>query len=180
MTRDRVACSLLVSVPADRPFGLPEPRLNTRRFPAAVTHSEKQPVSENGRKKVWLEPFTWEMVNAINRALCQPKKALHQPTSDGYEPARKLWERQRRQGPWLDEAVDVCRRCHGLGHFCNFNGYTFAAIARQLTQDLHLPADQAHVVRSWAGHIVAGTADDVEADQFHQFSRALTAQQLRK
>ena len=120
------------------------------------------------------------MVNALNLALCQAKKALHRPTSDGYEPTRKLWEQQHRQALWLDEAVDLCRQCHRLAPFCNFNGNTFAAIARQLTQELKLPADQAHIVRSWAGHIVAGTADAVETKQFRHFSRSLTEQKLKK
>jgi hypothetical protein len=81
---------------------------------------------------------------------------------------------------WLDEAVGLCRQCHRLAPFCNFNGNTFAAIARQLIQQLRLPADQAHIVRSWAGHIVAGTADDAEIMQFRQLSRGLTAEKLRK
>ena len=120
------------------------------------------------------------MVKAINAALCEPKGALHRPTSDGYEPAQKLGEEQHNQTLWLDEAVDLCRQCHQLAPFCNFNGNTFAAIARQLTQQLKLPPDEAHIVRSWAGHIVAGTADGVETEQFLKFSRALTAQKLKK
>jgi hypothetical protein len=128
----------------------------------------------------WLEAFTWELVIAANAALCQAKGALHQPTSDGYERARKLWESQHRQAVWLDEAVDLCRQCHRSAPFCNFNGNTFAAIARQLTQGLRLPADEAHLVRSWAGHIVAGTADEAETKQFLQFCRALTPAKLKK
>ena len=106
--------------------------------------------------------------------------ALHKPTRDGYEPARKLWESQHHQDLWLDEAVDLCRQCHRLAPFCNFNGNTFAAIARQLTQRLRLPADQAHIFRSWAGHIVAGTADESEIKQFRQLSRALTDEKIKK
>ena len=131
-------------------------------------------------KTAWLEAFTWELVIAANVALCQAKGALHQPTSDGYAPARDLWENQHQQAMWLDEAVDLCRQCHRLAPFCNFNGNTFAAIARQLIQRLRLAADQAHIVRSWAGHIVAGTAGDTETEQFRQFSRALTAAKLKK
>ena len=131
-------------------------------------------------KRAWLDVFTREMVIAANAALCQAKSVLHRPTSDGYEPARKLWQRQHHQALWLDEAVDLCRQCHRLAPFCNFNGNTFAAIARQLIQELRLPADQAHVVRSWAGHIVAGTADEAEAEQFRLFSRTLKAEKLRK
>ena len=131
-------------------------------------------------RKAWLEAFTWEMVIAANAALCQAKGALHQPTNDGYESARKLWDSRYHQTLWLDEAVDLCRQCHRLAPFCNFNGNTFAAIARQSIQELRLPADQAHIVRSWAGHIVAGTAGAVEIEQFLQFSRALTATKMRK
>ena len=94
--------------------------------------------------------------------------------------AAPLGEAGTRQTKWLDEAVDLCRQCHRLAPFCNFNGNTFAAIARQLIEKLRLPADQAHLVRSWAGHIVAGTADETETGQFRQFSRALTAAQLKK
>ena len=131
-------------------------------------------------KRAWLEPFTWDLVVAANAALCQAKGALHRPTSDGYELAHKLWEEKHVSVMWLDEAVDLCRQCHRLAPFCNFNGNTFAAIARQLTQELRLPADRAHVVRSWAGHIVAGTADAVETEQFREFSRAITAQSFKK
>jgi len=120
------------------------------------------------------------MVIAANAALCQAKGALHRPTSDGYEAARKLWESQHHQALWLDQAVDLCRQCHRLAPFCNFNGNTFAAIARQSIQELRLPADQAHIVRSWARHIVAGTADEAEIEQFRQFSRTLTAGKLKK
>ena len=97
-------------------------------------------------QRAWLEAFTWEMVIAANAALCQAKGALHRPTSDGYEPARNLWESQHHQALWLDEAVDLCRQCHRLAPFCNFNGNTFAAVARQSIQELRLPADQAHIV----------------------------------
>ena len=120
------------------------------------------------------------MVEAINSALCQAKGALHRATSDGYEPTRKLWEQQHGQILWLDEAVDLCRQCHRLAPFCNFNGNTFAAIARQLTQGLSLPADQAHLVRSWAGHIVAGTADELETEQFKKCARSFTVQKQKK
>jgi hypothetical protein len=131
-------------------------------------------------QRAWLEAFSWELVVAANAALCQAKGALHQPTSEGYEPARNLWESRHQQAMWLDEAVDLCRQCHRLAPFCNFNGNTFAAIGRQLVQRLRLPADQAHIVRSWAGHIVAGTADETETNQFRRFCRALLATQLRK
>ncbi len=130
-------------------------------------------------KRAWLEPYSWEIVVSLNAALCQAKQALHRATSDGHEPARKLWEGKRSEALSLDEAVDLCRRCHRLAPFCNFNGNTFAAIARQLTQELRLPADQAHLVRSWAGHIVAGTANAIEIGQFRDFERGLGLKDLK-
>ncbi len=47
-------------------------------------------------KRPWLDPFTWAVIVETNRQLCQPKGALHKPTTDGYEPARQLWESLRR------------------------------------------------------------------------------------
>jgi hypothetical protein len=88
------------------------------------------------------------MVIAANAALCQGKSALHRPSSDGQEPVRKLWESKHQQSMWLDEAVDLCRHCHRLAPFCNYNGNTFAAIARQLILELRLAPDQAHLIRS--------------------------------
>jgi len=81
---------------------------------------------------------------------------------------------------FLDEAADLCRECHRLAPFCNFNGNTFAALARSLVDTLKLKADQAHIIRSLLGHVVAGTASDVEARELREFSRRLSAEQLKK
>ena len=131
-------------------------------------------------KRAWLELFDWEFVTATNAALCQPKRALHKPTSDGHDRTRQLWEGQHRQEMFLDEAADLCRQCHRLAPFCNFNGNTFAAIARSLVDPLRLKADEAHVVRSLLGHVVAGTASEPETQALRDFSRSLTPDQLRK
>ena len=131
-------------------------------------------------KRPWLELLDWEFVTATNAALCQPKKALHKPTSDGHDRARQFWDKSHRREMFLDEAADLCRECHRLAPFCNFNGNTFAAIARSLVDMLKLKADEAHVIRSLLGHVVAGTASDVEAKELREFSRSLTAERLRK
>jgi len=81
---------------------------------------------------------------------------------------------------FLDEAADLCQEAHRLAPFCNFNGNTFAAIARNLVDRPRLKADDAHVVRSLRGHVVAATASDVEANDLRKFSRGLTAEQLKK
>ncbi len=131
-------------------------------------------------KRAWLELFDWELVTATNAALCRPKKALHQPTRDGHTRTWALGEKTHRREMFLDEAVDLCRQCHRLAPFCNFNGNTFAAIARSLVDNLKLPPDELHVVRSLAGHIVAGTAADVEVGQFLNFSRSVTVDRIKK
>ena len=48
-----------------------------------------------------------------------------------------------------------------------YNGNTFAAIARDFIAEMSssLPADKAHILRSIAGHIVAGTVTDIERKQ---------------
>ena len=131
-------------------------------------------------QRAWLELFDWEFVISTNAALCQPKKALHKPTSDGHVRARQLWEANHRREMFQDEAADLCRECHRLAPFCNFNGNTFAAIARNLVHSLRLKADQAHVIRTLLGHVVAGTASEVETKELRAFSRGLRQEQLKK
>lgn len=46
-------------------------------------------------KRDWLKDSPWETAVTINAVLCQEMKALHKPTSDSYEPAKKLWEKSR-------------------------------------------------------------------------------------
>jgi hypothetical protein len=107
--------------------------------------------------------------------LCKAKNALHQPTSDGYDKARKLWEEQHARTMALPKAVDICRVCHRLAPFCFYNGNTFAAIIRDAILALNLPAAEAHVVRSLAGHIVAGVASSEEVQAFERFCSSLQA-----
>lgn len=73
----------------------------------------------------------------------------------------------------LDEAADLCRRCHRLAPFCFYNGNTFAAIIRDVINGLNVPADQKFVVRSLAGHIVAGVATSEEESAFRTFCDSL-------
>jgi len=63
-------------------------------------------------------------------------------------------------------------QCHRLAPFCNYNGNTFVTIVRTLLNDVlkGLPADKAHILRSIAGHIVAGTATASNANNWIQFS----------
>ena len=117
-------------------------------------------------KRAWFRPFTWATLVETNRQLCLPKGALHSPTSDGYEPTRQLWESCQGVEMTLGEAADLCRRCHRLAPFCNFNGNTFVAVIRKVISSFALPLDQAAVLRSLAGHIVAGTATLEEQTAF--------------
>ncbi len=109
-------------------------------------------------KRAWLKAFTWAVIVETNRRLCRPKGATHQSTSDGYDLARQLWESVHRTEMTLGEATEVCRRCHQLAPFCNFNGNTFVAVMRQVISMLSLLPEQTAVLRSVVGHIVAGTA----------------------
>jgi hypothetical protein len=117
-------------------------------------------------KRRWFEPFTWAVIVETNRQLCQPKGALHKATGDGYEPTRQLWESLHRTEMTLAEATDLCRRCHQLAPFCNFNGNTFVAVIRRVIASLPLPPDQGTALRSLAGHVVAGIASPEEQAAF--------------
>jgi hypothetical protein len=125
--------------------------------------------------KPWLASFDWEIVTEINRGLCQQKKALHKPTADGHLPAKTLWEASQSAELSLADALQVCLKCHRLAPFCFYNGNTFAAIARDFIAELSpgLEADQAYILRSIAGHIVAGTATDIERKQLDSILAAL-------
>ena len=111
-------------------------------------------------KKRWLQDWPWQTVITINAVLCQEKKALHKPTSDGYAAAMKLWEKAGQREMTLQETLDVCRQCHKLAPFCFYNGNTFVAIGRTIIQDIlqTMPPVKAHGFRSVVGHYIAGTA----------------------
>lgn len=121
----------------------------------------------------WLEPFSWEFVIAQNEILCQKKNAHHGPTSDGHVSGKDLWEASRSRTISLFEAVEICRKCHRLAPFTNFNGNTFAAIARILIRRLELEPEEESVVRSIVGHIVAGVASEEEVRAFEKFCASL-------
>lgn len=125
------------------------------------------------RTQAWLAPFTWEMVTAQNAVLCQAKNALHKPTSDGHDRTKQLWVALHAQPMPLEEAVELCRRCHRLAPFCFYNGNTFASIITLVIKRLELPPAQAHVIRSLAGHIVAGVSSGEEERAFREFCVSL-------
>jgi hypothetical protein len=117
--------------------------------------------------KVWLRVVPWETVVSINQALCEARHALHKPTSEGYPSTKALWEQNRSKELSLTELLQMFYQCHRLAPFCNYNGNTFVAVIKTLLADElnRMPPDQAHVLRSIAGHIVAGTATDIERKQ---------------
>ncbi len=117
--------------------------------------------------KRWLKDWPWETVVTINAGLCNQKNALHKPTTDGYEAARRLWEESRSVELSVQAALEICRRCHKLSPFCFYNGNTFAAIGRIMVQGLmrKMPPVKAHAFRSVVGHYIAGTAGDEELEK---------------
>lgn len=123
--------------------------------------------------RAWLAPFTWEMVKAQNAVLCQAKNALHGPTSDGHDATKRIWEARHREQMSLAEAVELCRRCHRLAPFCFYNGNTFASIIAVVIKKMDLSPERAYVVRSLAGHIVAGVATTEEEKAFREFCATL-------
>jgi hypothetical protein len=129
----------------------------------------------SGLNKNWLQVVPWETVVSINAALCEARKALHKPTSDGYVPAKDLWERSCLKKLSLPELLQICFQCHRLAPFCNYNGNTFVTIVKTLLDDelSRLPADKSFILRSIAGHIVAGTATDIERKQLDSMLAAL-------
>jgi hypothetical protein len=117
----------------------------------------------------WLHEFSWDIVTAQNAVLCAAKNALHKATSEGYAPTKQLWESNHQREMSLYDAVDLARRCHRMAPFCFYNGNTFASIVALLIRRIELSPDRAYIVRSLAGHIVAGVATDEEVKAFREF-----------
>ena len=124
-------------------------------------------------RRAWLRDYSWVFVAAQNAMLCAAKGALHKPTSDGYESTRSLWQENHLRETTLDEAVRLCRRCHRGAPFCFYNGNTFAAIIRDVINQMDLPEQRKAVARSLAGHIVAGVATAEEENAFREFCAGL-------
>jgi hypothetical protein len=117
--------------------------------------------------KAWLKDVDWGLIVDINKELCAPKNALHKATSDGYEETKGLWERNHAKEMGLGEAVELCRKCHRLAPFCNYNGNTFVAVIRDIINGVSkFSPEERAIARSLAGHLVAGTAQPGEEDQF--------------
>ena len=59
----------------------------------------------------------------------------------------------------LEEALDICLKCHRTAPFLNFNGNTFAGIAKAMIRELlpHLGPKLSQAFESVVGHYVAGT-----------------------
>ena len=121
----------------------------------------------------WLAPYTWDFVTLQNAALCQAKNALHQPTTDGHAKTQQLWNTRHTQPMSLAESVDLCRQCHKMAPFCFYNGNTFTAIIRDVISSLELEGASAYIMRSLAGHIVAGVATEEEVRAFRDLSAKL-------
>lgn len=121
----------------------------------------------------WLEEIPWELVVWQNQRLCAAKLAHHGPSSDGHAETKALWESKHLDSMGLDEVVELCRQCHRMAPFTNFNGNTFAAIARALIDGLEISTHSLAVARSLAGHIVAGVASDEEVEAFRKFCGSL-------
>lgn len=125
------------------------------------------------RVRDWLSPYSWEFVTAQNAILCAAKNALHKPTSDGHDEAKSLWNASYQTEMALDDVVELCRRCHRIAPFCFYNGNTFSAIVRDVINEMGIGVEQSVVIRSLAGHIVAGVATGEEEKAFHEFCKSL-------
>ncbi len=124
----------------------------------------------------WLAAYSWEFVTAQKALLCHAKNAVHKPASEGHDATKRLWEEQHPQPMRLDDAVEFCRRSHQMAPFCFYNGNTFAGIIRDVVHNLNLPPEKAFILRSLAGHIVAGVSTGEEEKAFREFCESLDTQ----
>jgi hypothetical protein len=111
--------------------------------------------------KKWLEPIPWDVVEFINQSACTRGQAQFGHTSDGYAQSKQLWEQGMTRAMSLEEALDIFLKCHRLAPFLNFNGNTFAGIAKAVIRELlpHLGPKLSAAFESVVGHYVAGTEE---------------------
>jgi hypothetical protein len=69
------------------------------------------------------------------------------------------------------------RWCHRMAPFCFYNGNTFVSIIALVIKKLELPPEQAVILRSLAGHIVAGVSTGEEEKAFREFCESLDRRQ---
>lgn len=84
-----------------------------------------------------------------------------------------MWEDEITSPMTFIEVVELCRQCHRMAPFTNYNGNTFAAIARGLIVTIETSPQNLALARSLAGHIVAGVAEDIEIKAFRQLCETL-------
>jgi len=121
----------------------------------------------------WLASYSWEFVTAQNMLLCKAQNALHKPTSSGHQKTMAIWESRYLEPMTLIDAVELCRKCHRLAPICFYNGNTFAGIIRDVVNSIGLPPQETIIVRSLAGHIVAGVADEFKEEEFRKICELL-------
>ncbi len=68
----------------------------------------------------------------------------------------------------LFDAIEVCRKCHRIAPFTNFNGNRFRAISRTMVANAGFENLDQALARSLAGHIVAGVAEEGEVEAFRK------------
>jgi hypothetical protein len=141
----------------------PEPRLKTTGSgymkSRGATEFAPHGVADMLAPKKWLEPIPWDVVEFINQSASTRGQAQFGHTSDGYAPSKKLWEENLTRELSLEDALDICLRCHRLAPFLNFNDNTFAGIAKAMVREIlpHLGPQLAQAFESVVGHYVAGT-----------------------
>ncbi len=142
---------------------VPEPRLKTTGagYMKSLGAAEfaGQDAGDMLAPKKWLEPIPWDVVEFINQSACTRGPAQFGHTSDGYAQAKALWEESMTRVLSLEEALDICLRCHRFAPFLNFNGNTFAGIAKAMVREIlpHLGPNLSQAFESVVGHYVAGT-----------------------
>ncbi len=115
-------------------------------------------------RRNWLGDFDWAQIIELNLRICEKTGSFHGPTSDGHAPCRERWQREHQKESTFREMLEFLRECHRLAPFCFNNGNSFAAVAREIVMDLGKTASDAAILRSAAGHYVAGVLRDDELD----------------
>ena len=142
---------------------VPEPRLKTTGIGYMKSLGAAEFAGQDDKAmlapKKWLEPIPWDVVEFINQSACTRGQAQFGHTSEGYAQAKQLWEQGMTRDMPLEEALDICLKCHRIAPFLNFNGNTFAGIAKAMVREIlpYLGPKLSQAFESVVGHYGAGT-----------------------
>ena len=112
-------------------------------------------------RAAFIKNRSWESVVGFNRGACERGGAQHGESSESYRAVESSWRTAQTQILTFGETLDFLKSCHREAPFLFFNGNTFAAVARGISDIVfaELPPIRRRELVSAVAHYVSGVLD---------------------